>query len=242
MLGQPFVMQQGQPQPAQPGQPEAKVIDLAAGEYAVAVTIGKSFTTRREEGSAQMGELAQAAPQMVPTFADLWVGNMDFPGARQIADRLKKTLPPQLQDNPDGENPEALKQQMQQLQQMLEMMTKELEGKTKLIETDGIKAQAKLQELTLSEQAENERTAAKIAAEERAKALDNLVKLAIAEINATKDAMSQHAEMAREELGFAHQHAESEASRQHESGESERDRQTAAEEAERARQAAMNEV
>lgn len=163
MLGKPFTMAKGQPVPANPNDQNAKTIDLAKGEYGVAVTIGKSFTTRREEGVAQMGQLAEAAPEMVPNFADLWVGNMDFPGAKQIADRLKKMLPPNLQDNQEGQpSPEQLQQQLQQASQLMELMGKELDAKTRVIETDQVKAQAGLAEADLKARAAAQSKAAEL--------------------------------------------------------------------------------
>jgi hypothetical protein len=184
MLGQAFVTKDGQPQPAQQGDPKAKVIDLAKGEYGVAVTVGKSYTTRREEGVAQMGALAEAAPNMVPVYADLWVGNMDFPGARQIADRLKKTNPA-AQDTEEGQpSPEQLQQQLQQASQMMELMGKELDAKNKVIETDQIKAQASLQETQLKEQADTEREQLRLQAEMMRTERDNATKIQIAEMQA----------------------------------------------------------
>jgi hypothetical protein len=148
MLGAPFVEQNGQPTPAQPGQPGATMIDLSKGAYQVAVEVGKSTTTRREEGATAMSDLAQAAPQLLPTYADIWVGNLDFPGSKQIADRLKKQLPPQLQDQ--DQSPEAqvmqLQQQTQQAGQLIDMLSKELHAKNAIIETEQVKAQQQLQE------------------------------------------------------------------------------------------------
>jgi hypothetical protein len=213
MLGKPFVTQNGQPQPAQDGDPKAKTIDLAKGEYGVAVTVGKSYTTRREEGVAQMGALAEAAPNMVPTYADLWVGNMDFPGARQIADRLKKTLPPQLQEGEDGQpSAEQLQQQMQQMGQMMEMMTKELEAKNRALETDQIKADNDFRVKSLQEQAENERALATLAANQqiqqqqlalKARELEVKLEIELAKIGSAE--MMKRGELEAEQL---HQHGE----------------------------------
>jgi len=177
MVGQPFVPgPDGQPQAVPPGQPpppEAKSFDLRQGSFGVAVTIGKSFTTQREESTAMMGQLAEAAPQMVPLFADLWVGNMDFPGARQIADRLEKQLPPQLQESEDGKPqiPPQVQQQMQQAQEMIDMLSKELDGKTEIIERDTVKAQAELDKVRLE-----------LESKERIASLDSQTKIEIEQL------------------------------------------------------------
>jgi hypothetical protein len=204
MIGQPFKVQNGQPVAS--NEQDAETIDLAAGEYAVAVTIGKSFTTRREEGVSQMGELAQAVPNLVPTYADLWVGNMDFPGARQIADRLKKTLPPGLAETDDGgPSPEQLQQQLQQAGQMMEMMTKELEAKNRIIETDEVKAQRDFAVKKMESEAEALRAAAEIEAKQAIEFRKLEVQL---EIEMAKLGSAQS--MARAELEQQELHAHSE--------------------------------
>lgn len=143
MLNAPFVQNGQQPQAVPPGTQGAKVIDLTKGQYTIIPTVGKSHTTRREEGADAMGQLIEAAPQLAPMIADLWVADMDFPGAKQIADRLTKMLPPQLQDNP--QDPEiqlaALKQGAAQAQQVIDAMAKELDAKNQIIETETVKAQ-----------------------------------------------------------------------------------------------------
>ena len=164
IVGQPYKMQEGEPQPmpTPPGvdpaqfakQMGGKYHDLATGAYSVAVTTGKSFTTKREEATAMMGELAQAMPQTLPAWADLWVKNMDGPGFLQIADRLKKGVPPQFLGDGD-QNPEMqlmqAQQQLQQAGQMMDLLSKELEAKNKIIETDTIKANQDLTRVTKME-------------------------------------------------------------------------------------------
>ena len=140
IIGKPFVIKDGEPIEAPPGTPGARTLDLSQGEYTVTATVGKSFSTRREEGAAAMGELASAAPNLLPLFADLYVGNLDFPGARAIADRLKKVLPPQVQESDSPELQLArLTEQAQQAQQVLDALSKELTEKNKVIETDAVK-------------------------------------------------------------------------------------------------------
>lgn len=159
LLGVPFTSgPKGKPQPQPEGTPGAKTIDLATGEYSVAVTVGKSFTTRREEGVAAMSEVISAVPQLMSIVGDLYVGNMDFPGARQMADRMKKTLPPQLQDDQDQAIPPKVMQQMQQAQQVIDLLTKELDKKTRIIETDSVKSSADLERERMKVQADIETT------------------------------------------------------------------------------------
>ncbi len=60
--------------------------------------------------------------------------NLDWPGADEIAERLKKMLPPQLQDE-EGQIPPELQQQLQQMSEALQVMGQKLqeaEGKNDL--------------------------------------------------------------------------------------------------------------
>lgn len=108
----------GQPQM----EPVMKVYDLTAGKYDLIVNTGPSFTSRREEAAIQMTDMIRANPQIAPLITDLIAKNMDWPGADEIAKRLQKMLPPQIQG--DQISPQ-FKQQMQTLQQQLQMLQKE---------------------------------------------------------------------------------------------------------------------
>lgn len=112
----------GQPVPWPPKPPQTPdgtegVFDLTVGKYDLVVDVGPSYTTRRAEAADQMMQLIKAFPQAAPVIGDLVAKNLDWPGAQEIADRLHKMLPPQLQTGPDGQplpeqpNPEIMKQQ-----------------------------------------------------------------------------------------------------------------------------------
>lgn len=95
-----------------------KVYDLRVGRYDLAVTAGPSFTTRRQEAATQMIELLRSFPDAAPVIGDLLAKNLDWPGADEMAKRMRKLLPPELQDESDGQV-QAMSQQMQALQQRL---------------------------------------------------------------------------------------------------------------------------
>ena len=79
----------------------AKVFDVTTGRYDISISIGPSYQSRRQEFVQSVLSLVQAAPQTFQFVMDLLVRNMDWPGAQDIADRLKKMLPPNLQDAND---------------------------------------------------------------------------------------------------------------------------------------------
>lgn len=72
--------------------------DLTTGEYDVTVVAGPSYSTKRVEAADSMMQFVQAVPQAGQVVADLIARNMDWPGADKIAERLKKLLPPGLDD------------------------------------------------------------------------------------------------------------------------------------------------
>lgn len=99
---------------------------LDAGRYDVTVDVGPSYASKRQEAAASMIEFAKTNPQSMQFIADLMVKNMDWPGAQEIAERLKKMLPPPLQDDGKGQGqdiPPQVKAQMDQAHQMVEQLT-----------------------------------------------------------------------------------------------------------------------
>jgi len=87
----------------------SNVYDLTAGKYDVVVDIGPGYTTKRQEAASQMIEYSRVNPAASGMIGDLIAKNLDWPGADEIAERLK----------PAGENPQIqqLQQQLQQMQQ-----------------------------------------------------------------------------------------------------------------------------
>lgn len=118
------------PQPTQDEQRDMKAVlrtfDITNGKYDVTCETGPSYTTRREEAANQMIEFIRANPAAAPLIGDLLAKNLDWPGADEIADRLKKMLPPQLQ----GQDPQAMaaQQQMQQMAQQIQMLGQKLQA------------------------------------------------------------------------------------------------------------------
>jgi len=143
-----------------PPPPQAKQYDLAKDRYTVRVQVGPSFTTRRQEAVGSMLELISAFPQMAALVGDLVVAEMDWPGARQVSERLKKMLPPQLQDDQQQTPiPPQVQAQMQQAGQMIDALTQRVNELTQAIQTDVVKA-AKDAEIKRMEVESRERVAA----------------------------------------------------------------------------------
>lgn len=118
--------------------------DLGAGKYDVTISNGPSYATKRQEALASMLDLTKAYPQVAQVAGDLMIKNMDWPGATEIAERLKKTMDPKIVGDEKSQNqeiPPAAAQEMQSMQQMIEQLTGQLtqaqeQMKTKKIELD----------------------------------------------------------------------------------------------------------
>lgn len=103
------------------------VNDVTRGKYAVKISVGPNYSTMRQEAAENMLEFVRVFPQAAQVTGDLIAKNMDWPGADQFAERLKKLLPPGLAESEDGQDPQVqmLQQQVMQLTQQLEQIAQE---------------------------------------------------------------------------------------------------------------------
>ena len=83
--------------------------DITVGKYDVVVVTGPSYSTKRMEAADGMIQLVQGNPELGKLIMDLIVRNLDWPGADEIAERLRKMLPPGMVEPEEGEEeiPEA---------------------------------------------------------------------------------------------------------------------------------------
>lgn len=114
---------------------DPNAINLSAGHYDVAMTVGSSYATRRVEAAQAMMDAIQVWPDLMGIAGDLVAKAQDWPGADKLAERLKKTIPPQLlseeeQQGALGVTPEQIQQMQQALQEGAAQMA-ELEQQLK---------------------------------------------------------------------------------------------------------------
>jgi len=120
------------------------IYDVGLGRYDVTVSVGPSFQTKREAGVEALVQFVQAYPNVFPMIGDLIADNMDWPGAKQVAARLKRMLPPQLQDEVEGAQiPEPVRAKMQQVEQQLQQVMEAYEQAQNTIATDRVKEESK---------------------------------------------------------------------------------------------------
>jgi hypothetical protein len=105
-----------------------KIYNPNVGTYDVMVTTGPGYMTKRQEALEAMNQILQSNPQLWSVAGDLFIKNMDWPGAQEMADRFKKILDPKVLSEGD-QSPE-----MMAAQQQLEAMTQELNRVTDIME------------------------------------------------------------------------------------------------------------
>jgi hypothetical protein len=170
--------------------------DITTGQYSVRVVVGKDFETRNDDAINTFIEFLKIDPQIIaaPGVAGKalrWIAQGN-PQIEGIADMLD----PQQQD---GEaSPQALQGQLQKAQQQGQMMMQVIQKMNQEI-------QAKLPQ---------------IEADKWKTMVDNLTKIRVAEINASKDADHQSADLdaahLEQVLQMAHESASAAQQRQHE--------------------------
>lgn len=71
-------------------------------QFGVTLSVGPSYDTLRQEAVDGMIQTAQSWPKLMDIAGDKVVRSMDWPMADEIADRIEKTIPPELRDDEDG--------------------------------------------------------------------------------------------------------------------------------------------
>ena len=117
-----------------------KIYNPGVGKYDVVVTTGPGYATKRQEALEAMAQLLQGNPQLWSVAGDLFVKNMDWPGAQEMAKRFAKTIDPKLTSESD-ESPalQAAQQQIQAMGQEMEQMHQMLQNVGKSIEAQDLR-------------------------------------------------------------------------------------------------------
>lgn len=173
--------------------------DLSRGKYDVAITVGPSFATLRQEAAEAYGEIASRDPNVMMAAGDLVFKAMDLPYAEQIAERYQALLPPQIQQliGKGKEMPPEVAAAMAQVNQAMQMVAEkgqlvsaaEQELKDLQAQAKGDAASAKLAQANLENRANELKAAEEKLRQEQAlfdKHVENaLLKIRLAKVEAT---------------------------------------------------------
>jgi hypothetical protein len=124
-----------------------KIYNPSVGKYDVVVVTGPGYATKRQEALEAMAQLLQTNPQLWAVAGDLFVKNMDWPGAQEMAKRFARTIDPKIISDAD-EDPalqaanmqiQAMSQEMQQMATMLQNVNQSMEAQK--LDIDKFKAE-----------------------------------------------------------------------------------------------------
>ena len=117
-----------------------KIYNPGVGKYDVVVTTGPSYMTKRQEAMDAMSQILQGNPQLWAVAGDLFVKNMDWPGAAEMAARLRKTIDPQVLSDTDNDPAlQAAQMQMQAMAQEMEQMASMLQNVNQSMEAQELR-------------------------------------------------------------------------------------------------------
>ena len=105
-----------------------KIYNPSVGKYDVRVITGPGYATKRQEALDGMTQVLQGNPALMQIAGDLLVKNMDWPGAEEIAKRMKKTIDPKILADEDDPQLAAANQQMEAMQAEMENMFQMLQN------------------------------------------------------------------------------------------------------------------
>ena len=123
-----------------------KIYNPSVGKYDVVVVTGPGYATKRQESLEAMAQLLQTNPQLWAVAGDLFVKNMDWPGAQEMAKRFARTIDPKIISDTE-EDPalqaanqqiQAMGAEMQQMHQMLQNVQQSMEAQK--LQVDKFKA------------------------------------------------------------------------------------------------------
>ena len=118
-----------------------KIYNPTVGVYDVVITTGPSYLTKRQEAVEAMANILQTSPQLWQVAGDLFIKNMDWPGAQEMAARFKKIIDPKVLAE-DDKSPE-----LQSAEQMIEALTQQLNQTMGMV--DNIQNSMEAQELKI---------------------------------------------------------------------------------------------
>ena len=124
-----------------------KIYNPSVGKYDVVVVTGPGYATKRQEALEAMAQLLQTNPQLWAVAGDLFVKNMDWPGAQEMAKRFERTIDPKVMGDADSDPAlqaanmqiQAMSQEMQAMQQMLQRVNQSMEAQK--LQVDRFKAE-----------------------------------------------------------------------------------------------------
>ena len=195
---------------------------LTQGDYGVAVSTGKSFTSQRDEAADRDASLIQAVPDLIWVIGDQYFRNLDSPGSEERADRMARAIDmrtPGLIEQKGGKDgqqpiPPQVQDAIKKRDQMIDQLTQELhqladEVKTNKFQLDSkeriemARLEFQREELQATMLLEQE----KLGSKEAITRLENELQVIQTEIAAQRQQAQQSAQMDQSQYQFDQQQA-----------------------------------
>ncbi|CAB4168754.1 Phage P22-like portal protein [uncultured Caudovirales phage] len=120
--------------------------DIRVGKYQVAVSVGPSYATMRAEAADSMVQFGQSWPKLMDIAGDKVVKAMNWPGAEEIAERIGRTIPENIKNDPaDSDTPEIppeVQQRIAELETQIQELSKEADANHAKVTAEEIRKEA----------------------------------------------------------------------------------------------------
>jgi hypothetical protein len=137
----PISPAEAQKQQEDPETPDPAIIfNPNVGTYDVEADVGPAYGTQRQEAANAFSQIMQQNPAAFQIVGDFWAANSDFPNADELAERLKRGLPPQYKAGPDPQVM-AVTQQAQQMQQQAQGLLQKADAEIASLKAQLVHAQ-----------------------------------------------------------------------------------------------------
>jgi hypothetical protein len=132
-LPHPIADQSGQPvqidrnEKLTPEQAAQLIYNPGIGRYDVTVEVGPNYETRRQEAFHALSQIIGQNEELMGKAGDLLFKAADFPMAQDVAERLRRTIPPALLGEGPTPQEQDMQQKMQHMGEMIEHLTQQLQ-------------------------------------------------------------------------------------------------------------------
>lgn len=194
---------------ARPLSPKDRLYDIRTGKYDVLVKTGAAYATKRQEAIETLSAMAQGNPALAQVASYFVAKNMDTPGAEQMADAIKKMLPPGLIEETDSETPDLrpivakLEAEKAQLEQAAQMERAQIEQVMAAAEQEIMSLRSKLAEAESGQEAYEARIKEEELRLKQAEVDLKRMDLAIKRFDVEKEADSKERQLTLEEEKLA---------------------------------------
>jgi hypothetical protein len=138
----------GAPAPAQqsqdmtPDQAAQLIYNPGIGRYDVTVEVGPNYETRRQEAFHALTQIMGQDQDLMKVAGDLLFKAADFPMADEVAERLHRTIPPQILGEGPTPTEQDMHEKMAQMGQMIEHLSAALQDARTGKDIDEVKIKA----------------------------------------------------------------------------------------------------